>query len=140
RDETARAADEETFLAGQTPRHRERISIIDRSPLVDHRHVESTRNLVLADSLYLVGGRLALVARLRDLPEDRTDRISPDDADVRVPLLQIAADARNRPARAGRGDEMGDPPLRLFPDLGPCGRVMGGRIGGIVELVGEDRV
>ena len=55
-----------------------------------------------------------------------------------APLLQIPPHARERAARARRGDERIDSATRLRPNLGARRAVVRVRVGGVVELVRPD--
>jgi hypothetical protein len=48
---------------------------------------------------------------------DRAFGIDPDDLDLRLPLVEPAADTRDRPAGAYGDDECVDLAARLLPDL-----------------------
>ena len=68
--------------------------------------------------------------------QDRALRVGADDLDVRVLLLEVAADAGDRAAGADAGDEDGDPALGLLPDLRAGGAVVDLGVGQVGELVG----
>ena len=72
--------------------------------------------------------------------EHRALGIGGDDPDRRVLLLQVPGRAGDRAARAGAGDEVGDPPGGLPPDLGPGGLGVGERVVGVGVLVGAEGV
>ena len=72
--------------------------------------------------------------------EHRALGVGGDDLDRRVLRLQVAGDAGDRAARARAGDEVGDPPGRLAPDLGPGGLLVGQRVGRVGVLVGAEGV
>ena len=62
--------------------------------------------------------------------------VGADDEDVRVPLLQVAAGARDRPAGPDGDDEGVDLAAGLLPDLRPGHLVVGVRVGHVRVLVG----
>ena len=101
--------------------------------LVDDLHVERARDLVLTDSFNLVRHTLDL-----DRPvaapvfgQDRPHRIARDHANRRIPLLEVAPDARDGAAGAGGSNEVRDPSAGLLPDLGSRGGIVGLGIGGL---------
>ncbi len=57
----------------------------------------------------------------------------------RVLLLEVAPDAADRAAGAHAGNEVGDPAVRLLPDLGTGGLVVGARVVRVGVLVGLPR-
>src|SRR5690606_6239045 len=117
-DEAGGAADEEPLLAGEPAGHGEGVAVGDGDVVVDHAAVEGGRPLVLADALDLVRPpRLRYDTTAPRPGQDGADRVAGDDLDLRVALLEVAADAGDRAARARRGDEMGDAPFRLLPQL-----------------------
>ena len=67
---------------------------------------------------------------------DGSLRVGADDLDLRVALLQVAARARDRAARADRDHERVDLTARLLPDLRACRLVVGLGIGHVRVLVG----
>ena len=142
RDQPTRSANEQPLLAREPARHRERLSIGDRAIVIDDRHVDRSRNLVLPDALDLVRHTLRLPRALAPpvLGQYRSDRIAADDFHVGILLLQKFPDARDRAARARGGDEVRDPSFGLLPQLGARRLVVRFRICGIVELVREHRV
>ena len=71
--------------------------------------------------------------------EHRALGVGGDDPDRRVLRLEVAGDAGDRAARAGAGDEVGDPPGGLRPQLGPGGLLVGQRVGRVGVLVGAER-
>ncbi len=99
----------------------EALLVADRDHLVVELGLPRGREEVLADTLDQVGP--AGAAR-----EHRALRVGGDDLDRRVLLLEVARRAGERAARAGAGDEVGDAPGRLAPQLG-SGRLARGRRG-----------
>ena len=86
---------------------------------------------VLADALDEVGPP-------RSAGEHRPLRIGGDDLDVRVLRLEVAGGAGDRAARAGAGDEVGDPPGGLAPQLGPGRQLVGPGVRRVGVLVGAE--
>src|SRR5205085_2222059 len=113
---------------GQGPGRVERLGVADPDPLVDDLAVERLGDEVLADPLDLP--RAGRVAR-----EDRALGVGADHADGGVLLLEVAADARDRPAGADTRDERGHAAPGLLPDLGPGGAVVDLGVGEVAELV-----
>ena len=70
---------------------------------------------------------------------DASLRVGADDHEVRLALLQVAAGAADRAARADGGHEVRDPALGGLPDLRPGRRVVRLRVGGVRVLVGLPR-
>lgn len=66
---------------------------------------------------YLVGAEAVLVVERVGLREDGPHGVHADDLEVRQPLLQLAADAGERAARARRDDEVVDLAVRLRQQL-----------------------
>ena len=87
---------------------------------------------VLADALDEVGPA-------RPAGEHRALGVGGDDPHGGVLRLEVAGDAGDRAARAGPGDEVGDPPVGLAPDLGPGGQLVGPRVRRVGVLVGPER-
>src|SRR5690606_23495574 len=110
-----RYAGKNSFFAGHAPAHVLGVVLTDehefvyRLRIVDGRHV-GLRPLANA------GNARALL------------RLCAYDEDVGVLLLEVARYARNRPRSAHGADEMCDAPLRLLPQLGPCGFVVNARV------------
>ena len=123
-----RAPYEQAFFTREAPRGEERVPVGHAHPLIDDRGIERVRPALLADAfdqvrafgVLLVGG------------EDRAFWIDGDDAGLRAVLLEVAADAGDRPSCADRDDDRVDvSPVGLLPDL---------RAGGLVVRVGVRRV
>ena len=125
----AGAARQDALAPGQLAGDVERLGVADAHPLIDQLAVERPGHEVLADALDLP--RLRRAAR-----QHAALRVGPDDLDVRVAFLQIAAHAGERAAGADAGHEGGDAALGLVPDFRAGGAVMNLRIGEIGELVG----
>jgi hypothetical protein len=67
---------------------------------------------------------------------DRADRVGAVDLHPAVgDLLEVAADAAERAAGAGAGDEVRDPPVGLLPQLRPGALVVRARVGRVGVLV-----
>ena len=133
RSRSGRAADEEPLLPGEPASDEERVAVGDAHPLVDHLWVERLRPVLLADPLdqvrpqrvFLVGG------------EDRALGIDPHDPHRGLSLLEVAADAGDRPSGPDRDDDRVDlTTVRLLPDLRRSRLVVSLRVRGIRVLVG----
>ena len=109
------AADEQPFLAREPARGQERVAVGDADPLVDDVRVHRLRPRVLADALDEVRVEVALVlGRV-----DRALGVGADDQHLRLVLLEVAADAGDRAARAdGDHDRVDVAALGLLEDLG----------------------
>src|SRR5204862_1180947 len=103
-----RSTPEEPFLSRQAARHANRFLVGAGHEVVDDRHVQRPRNLVLPDPFDLVRNpfRLALPLASPHLGQDRSDRIAGDDLNLWITLFEIAADAGDRAARPGGADEV----------------------------------
>src|SRR5207245_10303010 len=119
------------FFTCQLARGDERLAIGHLDDLVDDVPRESARPEVLADTLHLVRRDRAAV--------DRAVGIRADDAYRRILLFQIFARAADRPAGADAGDEVGDAPFGLTPDLGSGGAVVRLGISRVEILIGLKR-
>ena len=108
----ARATCQNPFFAGEPPSRQEGIAVRDTDELVDDRRVERVDEGVLADALDEVGVHVA--ARV-----DGALGIGSDDEQVGVLLLQIAAGAGDRPARADGDDDGVELAARLSQISGP---------------------
>src|SRR5262249_33651226 len=126
-----RAADEEPFVTGEPARGQERVAVGDADPLVDDRRVHRLRPRVLADSLDEVRVHVLLVLGR----EDRAFGVGADDQDVRLVLLEVAADAGDRAARPDGDDDRVDLATRLLPDLGARALVVRLRIRHVRVLI-----
>src|SRR5258708_26184163 len=141
-DPARRSSDEQPFLARQTPRHAERVAVADRAIVVDDRQIECLGKLVLSYALDLVRRTLHSVLPLAP-PELRQNRplwVAGNDLDGGIFLLEIAADASDRPTGSRGSNHMGDAALRLLPGLRAGRRVVRVRIRLIVKLIREHRV
>ena len=128
----ARTAGQDALLARDPPRHRERVAVADADPAVDDGRVVGAREEVLAHALGQV--RPSRVAR-----QDAALRVGADDLDRRVPCLERVGGAGDRAAGPDAGDEMGDPPVGLVPQLGTGRPLVGRRVLGVPVLVGLER-
>ena len=138
-----RAARQNSLLAGEPSGQVERLVVVHRDDLVDHREIERPRKEVLPDPLDFIGLRSDDLLRIEILLEDRADRIGPDDLDLRILLLQEARRAADRAAGAEARDEVVDLPAGLAPDLGARAAVVGvgvGRIEILIRQVGAGRL
>ena len=129
----ARPADQDALDLGDPPGGQEALLVADGDDLVVQLRLPRRREEVLADALDEV--RPAGAAR-----EHRALRVGGDDADVGVLRLEVAGRAGDRAARAGTGDEVGDPPGRLRPQLGPGRLLVGQRVVRVGVLVGPEGV
>jgi hypothetical protein len=118
----------DALLPGHRARRDEGVPIRDADVSVDDRRVEGRRQEVLADPLHEVRARLVPGV-------EGALRVGAHDEDLRVPLLQEPAGARDRAAGPDAADERGDPPLRLLPDLRARCLVVGLRVDRVVVLV-----
>jgi hypothetical protein len=122
------AADEQRLLAGQPPGHRERVGVGDLDDPIRDLTVVGVRPEVLADALDQVGAAGAAGV-------DRAGGVGADHLHGRVLLLEVAAGAADRAAGADTGDEVGDLPVGLRPDLGAGGLVVRPRVVRVGVLV-----
>src|SRR5207302_3205944 len=67
---------------------------------------------------------------------ERTDGIDADNLDLRILFFKEATDAADGAASAHAADEMRDLALRVLPDLGARGAIVGLGIHGVVVLIG----
>ena len=132
--EAARAAGEDALELGQPARGQERVAVGHRDPAVDHRGVERLGPEVLADALDQVRADVLGPAGV-----DRPLGVGADHDEVGVALAQVAGGAGDRAAGADAGDEVGDLPGGLLPDLGSGRLVVGLRVGLVEVLVGLER-
>ena len=128
-----RVAHQDALDLGHPAGGEEALLVADRDDVVVEVRVPRGREEVLADALHEV--RAPRPAR-----EHRALGVGGDDLDGRVLGLQVAGDPGDRAARAGPGDEVGDAPGRLGPQLGPGGLLVGQRVGRVGVLVGPERV
>ena len=125
--------DEQALLAGQPTRHREAVPVGDGDDLVAHRAVVGVRPEVLTDALDEIGPPgPARVDRPLGVCADHPDGSAAD-------VLEIAADATDRPARPDAGDEVRHAALGLPPDLGAGRLIVGARVLRVAVLVGLPR-
>ena len=116
RGRSRRAADEQALLARQPARGDERVPIRHTHPLVDDGRIERVGPALLAYALDEVRAfRVLLVGR-----EHRAFRVDRHDPRLRAALLEVAADARDRPPCAhGDDDRVDVTSIGLGPELGP---------------------
>src|SRR5258708_26102474 len=118
-DQARRSSDEQPFLARQTPRHAERVAVADRAIVVDDRQIECLGKLVLSYALDLVRRTLHSVLPLAPpaLRQNRPLWVAGNDLDGGSFLLEIAADASDRPTGSRGTNPMGDAALPRLPAL-----------------------
>src|SRR5579871_5060039 len=75
------------------------------------------------------------MARIHQMRQARTDRVSEHDSHLRQSRLEKAADAGDRPASADAANKRPNAPAALFEDFGAGGLFVNERIGGISELL-----
>src|SRR5258708_33957020 len=141
-DQARRSCDAHPCLARQTPRHAERVAVADRAIVVDDRQIECLGKLVLSYALDLVRRTLHSVLPLAP-PELRQNRplwVAGNDLDGGIFLLEIAADASDRPTGSRGSNHIGDAALRLLPEPPARPRVARVPLPLIVELIRENRV
>ena len=127
------AADEDPLGLRHPAGGEEALLVGDGDDLVVELGLPRRREEVLADAL-------DEVRPARAAGEHRTLGVGGDDPDVRVLRLEVAGGAGDRAARAGTGDEVGDPPGGLAPQLGPGRQLVGARVGRVGVLVGAKGV
>ena len=113
---------EDALLTRDAAGHHGRILVGDLLEVIDDAEIHVLREEVLADALGDVGVDLVLVedARLLVLLEHRPVGVDAPDLDLRVALLQEAADPGNGAAGSDAHDELRDAPVRLVPDFRSC--------------------
>ena len=126
------AAGEDALLAREPPRHQERVAVGDPDPLVDDLQVDRVGPRVLADPLDEVRMELGLVLGGVDRPLG----IDADDLHLGLLLVEPAADAGDRPARADGDDDRVELAAGLLPDLGRGDVVVRLRVRHVRVLVG----
>ena len=110
----------------------ERILVRHGDDLIVNLRIERLRHEARADALDLVRAGLAL----REHGARR--RLDSDNVHVLILLLEIAADARQRAARADARDERRDLAVRVLPDLRARRRLMRRRVRLVRELRGDE--
>ena len=121
------------FQTRDQPRRVEGGLIADRDHFVDHAAIENGRRETGADALDLVRPRLAAGQNRRIFRLDR------DHLEARPARLQHLADAGDRAAGADARNDDVDLAMRVVPDFLGGGAAMDVRIGGVLELLGNDR-
>src|SRR5207245_2384918 len=117
----AGAAGENALFAREPARPAERLTVRDADPVVHDLGIHRLWPGVLADAFDEV--RVQVFVALRRV--HRAFRVGTDDEDVRLSLLEVAADAADRAARADRHDDRVDlAAAGLLPDLTPLARVV----------------
>ena len=124
----ARFPGKDAFFAGQSTSHRERFAIADPDPAIDGRGIECPGQEVFANALGQVG--MGQVPR-----QDAALGICPDHDQLGVLATQESDRPRDRSAGTHAAHEVGDPPVRLLPDLGACRVLVGARILRVPVLV-----
>ena len=128
-----RSADQKALFASETAGHGEALGVGHPFVAIDDRGVERVGVEVFADALHRVGvDRAAGVDRALGVGAH-------DDGLARRGILQKTARAADRAARADAGDEVGDAPVGVAPDLGPGRLVVRARTVRVRELVGLER-
>ena len=127
------AADEDALDLGDAAGGQEALLVADRDDVVVEVAVPGRREEVLTDAL-------DEVRPPGPAGEHRALRVGGDDLDRRVAGLEVAGHARDRPARAGAGDEVGDAAGGLRPQLGPRRLLVRERVGRVGVLVGSERL
>jgi hypothetical protein len=133
-----RVAGEDALLPCDAARHQRGVLVRDLLEVIDDVEVDVLRQEVLADAFGDVRVDFVLVedAGLFVLLEHRSVGVDPPHFDLRVAFLEITANAADRAAGAYANDEVGDPPVRLFPDLRSGLLVVRGGVRKVVVLVG----
>src|SRR6185436_19086813 len=98
------------------------------------------RQNFLTDAFDQVRRRFRDLTRLLVSLVNRSDRIGADDFDPRVPLFEIAPRAGNSSAGADAGNKVRDLSLRLLPELGTGGAIVGFGISGMGILIRIERI
>ena len=137
--EPRRAADQDPLLPGQPAGHSHRLAIRHLPEFVDDVPPDGGRHLVATDPFDLIGSALAHGAGPVVAGVKGTDRIPGNHPNRRVFFLEVFARAAHRAPGPRSGDEVGDLPAGLFPDLRTRGRVMSFGVHLVVELIGQDR-
>jgi len=89
----------------------------------------------LTDPLDLVRVSFYHLLLIEIVLQDRAERVHADDPNLRVLLLQVAADPADCSAGPHPADEVGDRPVRVSPNLGAGRLVVGAWIGLVGVLV-----
>src|SRR6185369_4277397 len=133
-----RAPDQNAFLAGQPPSHLHRVPVGHLAEFVDHIPPDRGGHLIASDALDLI--RMAFTKGAGPMVSGvkRSDRVTGDYADRGILLFEILAGSANRATGSSAGNEVGDFPASLLPDLGTGRGVVRFGVHRIVELVGED--
>ena len=117
----------------------EAFRVVDRVRLAHAREVGDRRDEILADALHGPGAGAADLAAAGVLGDDRAGRIGEHEAELRLHGPEVAREPGDRAGRADAADDRVDVVSRLGPDLRAGGPLVRQRIGGVVELVGEER-
>ena len=134
-----RRAAEDAFGAQQLARRAEALGVVDRVGHAHARQVGDRGDEVLADALHRPRAGGADRAAAGVLGDDRAGRIGEHEAELGAHRAEEARQAGDRAARADAADDGVDVLPHLRPDLRAGGALVRQRVGGIVELVGEER-
>src|SRR5690606_27522368 len=130
-----RPAEQQPFDLEEIVEHGQHLRVRYLQGVVDLRAVQIAGDAALA---YALADRAAFALQLAGLDPavDRgPHRVRRGRHDVRVLVLQILRDARERAARADRADERVDPPVGLLPDLGARALHMALAVREVVPLI-----
>ena len=136
----ARTPGEDSLLPGKAPSHQIGLLVRDLDDVVNVLEPGRFRDEVLPDPFDLVRVSFYHLLLIEIVLQDRAEGVHADDPNLRVLLLQVAADPADRPAGPHPADEMGDGAVRVSPDLRAGRLVVGPRIGLVGVLVRQDRV
>ena len=112
----------------------EGVVVRDGDDLVIDLRIQHVGDKARADALDLVAAGVALAQ------DGGILRLDGDDLDVRILLFQISARAGDGTAGADARDEDVDLSVGVLPDLGAGGCLMGGGVGGVDELSGDEAI
>ena len=124
-DEPGTRPRQETLRPGEIQGPAVRQFVVDLQDLVDDGRVEQLRHVQLAD--VPEAGDIVAFGRLHG-----------NDPHVGVPLLQESTAAGDGPAGSQREKQVGEPPLRLPPNLGAGGLIVGPDVLLVLVLVRHD--
>src|SRR5438874_7550512 len=139
--DAAGAAEKQPLLVQQPVDVSDRVAVLDVHGLIDRRALEVAGDAADADPF-----RDRAAAGCPERPaahvfiQTTARRVGEHAANGGAARLEVLRDARERAAGAGGGDEGIDAAVGLSPDLGARGARMSIAVGGVVELVGPDRV
>ena len=136
----AGGAGEDRLVPGEVQRRPVGRLVVDGDDAVDVVPPDGRGHEVLADAVDevlvdLLGRRQLAV--LEVVLVDAAHRIDADDLHLRILLLEVLGGAADGAAGADAGHPVGDLAVRLPPDLGTRGTVVGLGVGLVVILIGE---